>query len=186
MVGSPAGWLLWTGFRKPPSPGRNGKDEETCPTGSVGGGGRVPVRDGAAHPRTGQQRVPGRLRRTVRRSDTDPPVEARSRLLSGSQDLSRTAPGLDRDVSDDVRIGVQRVHLPDGRALANGRKQGVCTAGIGTTDRLRRGAAPHPEREHGRPVGRARSAGVPGEATREGERQAERRAAGSVFAGRRP
>lgn len=69
--------------------------------------------------------------------DTDDPVEARSRLLLGSRDLFRTALGLDWEVSRDVSIGVQWVHLSHGQVLGDGRNQGIDTAGLVMTYRFR-------------------------------------------------
>lgn len=69
--------------------------------------------------------------------DADDPVEARSRLLLGSRDLFRTAVGLDWTLSQDVRIGLQWVHLSHGQILGEGRNQGSDSAGLVMTYRLR-------------------------------------------------
>lgn len=69
--------------------------------------------------------------------DTVDPLEARNRILLGSRDLFRTAVGLDWAASQDVRIGLQWVHLSHGQILGSGRNQGIDTAGIVITYRFR-------------------------------------------------
>lgn len=69
--------------------------------------------------------------------DTDDPVEARSHLLLGSRDLFRTAVGVDWTVSEDAKIGLQWVHLSHGEILGSGRNQGIDSAGLVMTYRLR-------------------------------------------------